>query len=514
MRTLEEMTLEEKLGQIFMIELSTSFVTKEEEEFLKKYKLSNYIYFARNLKDYKSIQALSKSLQDIAKENCDIPAFISVDQEGGMVNRIFSGATHFPASMAQSSSKMFDKVETIGQMVGEELFNLGINFNLAPCLDVNNNPNNPVIGVRSYSDNPNLVGDMGANYIKGLQSKKVLASAKHFPGHGDTNVDSHLGLPVVNHDYKRLESLELIPFVKAINNDVASIMTSHIVFPNIDDTMLPATLSKKILTDLLRDKLNFQGLIITDSMTMNAIKEKYTTEKGCVMSLLAGADMVCICGGLEVIEKSYLEVKDAVVNGTIDIDTIDTAVSRILKYKNIYDISFLVDAQDCAKEIYIDHEKLADEISIKSITTVRDKKGLLPIKKDRKVFAISTPVIRANIADDSLVIQTEFAKKFCEIYGEDSKYHIIEINPNDEEQEIVLKSLEKDDLVVFATYNGFLNKGQLELCNKISKTNDVISVSLRIPYDCDGLEEDITCLLGYEYTNRSVLNIINKILEK
>ncbi len=512
MKNLAQMNLDEKLGQIFVVELMDSYVTSSEEEIFKKYKLSNYIYFARNLKDYKSIKTLSKSLQDIARENCDIPAFISVDQEGGMVTRIFSGATHFPSSIAQASAKTFDEIENIGKMVGEELINLGINFNLAPCLDVNNNPNNPVIGVRSYSDNPVIVGDMGGDYIKGLQSKKVLASAKHFPGHGDTNVDSHLGLPVVNHNYDRLENIELVPFVKAISSDVASIMTSHIVFPQIDESMVPATLSPKILKGLLREKLGFEGLIITDSMTMNAIKEKYTTEKGCVLSILAGADLVCICGSLDVIENSYIEVKKAVEDGTIPMEVIDTAVERILKYKKLYDVSFEVDSNNNAKEVYEEHEKLANDISIKSITVVRDNKKLLPVKKGSKVFVISTEVIKANIADDSLVLQKAFAKKFCEVYGENSRSHIIQINPDDTEQNEVLEKIDKDDLVVFATYNGFLNKNQLDLANKISKTNDVINVSLRIPYDCDGLDEDITCLLGYEYTNRSVLNSINKIL--
>jgi len=226
------------------------------------------------------------------------------------------------------------KVEKIAQITAKELKEIGINVNLAPVLDVNNNLDNPVIGERSYGSDPKLVAKMGAAYIKGLQSENIIAAAKHFPGHGDTAADSHTKMPVINHSKKRLEKIELYPFVKAIEAGVEMIMAAHIYFPAIEsESVLPATLSKAVLNGLLREELNFQGLIITDDMEMGAVTNNYNTALGAVKSIKAGSDLVLIAHSYDKQKRAIKRVVKAVRDGEITEKRINKSLKRIIKLK-------------------------------------------------------------------------------------------------------------------------------------------------------------------------------------
>ncbi|TCO68672.1 beta-glucosidase-like glycosyl hydrolase [Caldanaerobacter subterraneus] len=294
MKKIEEMTLEEKIGQMLMIGFPSAFYDDHIRELVTSYKIGNVILFSRNVQDARQVMDLCTDIQKEAIENTGIPAFISIDQEGGMVTRIYRGATYLPGNMAIGATKDPENAYKVGEIAGRELRTIGININFAPVMDVNNNPLNPVIGVRSYGENPEDVANFGINYIKGLQKEGVIATAKHFPGHGDTTVDSHLDLPKVNHGKDRLYEVELYPFKKAVENGVDAIMTAHILFPALEDSKVPATLSYNILTRILREEFKFDGLIITDCMEMNAIAKYFGTQKAASMAIKAGADIVLV----------------------------------------------------------------------------------------------------------------------------------------------------------------------------------------------------------------------------
>ncbi|MFW6229939.1 MAG: glycoside hydrolase family 3 protein, partial [Halanaerobium sp.] len=285
-RRIAAMSLEEKVGQLFQVGFSGSTVNDEIKDLIENYHIGGVIYFSRNIKNPAQTAELSNNLQQLALDSgSGFPLFISADQEGGTVTRL-KGATHFPGNMALGAAQSKNLTEKVAQATASELKNLGINVNLAPVLDVNNNPANPVIGVRSFGEDPELVAELGMSYIKGLQSEGITATAKHFPGHGDTDTDSHLDLPIIKHQRSRLDEVELYPFKKAIEAGVDSIMTAHVYFPAIEkEEGIPATLSKSVLTDLLRDELKFEGLIITDCMEMNAIVNTFGTVEGAVRTI-------------------------------------------------------------------------------------------------------------------------------------------------------------------------------------------------------------------------------------
>ena len=504
-----ELTLEQKIGQLFLVAMDGTTLSSDYREHFSRYKLGNFIFFVRNLADYKAIRELSDSLQSVVKESSGVPAFISVDQEGGMVTRVYSGATHFPSNMAVTASGT-GSVGRMGEMVGKELRALGINLNHAPTVDVNNNPDNPVIGIRSYGDDPDVVAKMGVAYIQGLQKNGVMANAKHFPGHGDTNQDSHLDLPRVDHGMVRLNSIELVPFKAAITNanGTDSIMTAHIIFKAIDSE-LPATLSRKILTDYLREELKFEGIVITDCMTMNAIKTYYTTEKGCVMALKAGADILCLNATPEIQANCYNAVLEAVKSGEIPMDDINVKVNRILKYKKKYNLDSTADQP---MEKYPEHEALSDEISTKSITLVKGDKDLLPLA-GKKVFIIS-PKPSGTIVDD-IIEQKSFCKKAHAEFGGDCNFAEISTNPDESEIKTVLSEAEGFDIVLYATYNAILNHGQIHLFDALkSAGKQVVNVSLRVPYDISKLQGADCYIAAYEYTERAVDNAIKALAGK
>ena len=241
-------------------------------------------------------------------------------------------STFYPGPMSLSATKLSNSNE-VGHMMGKHLMALGINMNFAPLLDINNNPKNPIIGIRSFSDKPEIVSKYGIELIKGMQDEGIIATAKHFPGHGDVEMDSHLGLPVLPFDKKRLYDMELKPFKEAIDNGVDNIMTAHIIFKEVDKEN-PATLSKDILKGILRDELNCKGLITSDCMEMNAISENITTPVGVVRGLKAGIDLACICHTKKRQIDSIEKLKKAVNDNLITIEEIDEKVKRILKYKS------------------------------------------------------------------------------------------------------------------------------------------------------------------------------------
>ncbi len=332
------MNLDWKIGQMIMVAVPGGRMNREVEMIVKQYRPGGVILFGYNLSSFKNNK---KYIEDMQKASCayaGVPLFVSIDQEGGRVVRIVDGVTQFPGNMAAGVCGDKDLAYRWGRALGLQLRQTGVNMNLAPVLDVNNNPRNPVINTRSLGSDPRLVADLGAAYARGLQESRCIAVGKHFPGHGDTNRDSHLTLPVIRYDMKRLERVELVPFRKAIGAGVECIMTAHIAYPEILGNNDPATVSKKFLTGVLRDDLNFRGLVITDDMEMHAISRRQEMGEAAVRSIMAGSDIVLISSWQGSIPAIVNAIKKAVCEKRLSEARINDSVNRILEVKIRYGI--------------------------------------------------------------------------------------------------------------------------------------------------------------------------------
>lgn len=322
-------------------------INDEIKEIISKYHIGSVVLFSENFQSKEQAKKLIDDLQKAAIDSGNPPLLICVDQEGGRVERFSFGRNRLKNnSEICNPDEAFEK----GKIIAEELAELGINCDFAPVVDINSNPKNPVINVRSFGDNPQIVSDEGVAFMKGLHSKGIRATAKHFPGHGDTDVDSHVGLPRVNKSLSDLEQFELKPFKALIDAGVDMIMAAHIELPQIEsDTIIsekdgkeiyiPASLSKSILTDLLRNKLNFKGVIVTDAMNMKAISENVGKLEAIKMAVKAGADMICMPVTLRSINDAsklddiYENLKNAVNNKELSLEQINCSVDRILNLK-------------------------------------------------------------------------------------------------------------------------------------------------------------------------------------
>lgn len=340
------MTVSEQVGQMLMPDIRqwngkvTTTVNEGLKSSIHNQDLGGLILFDKNIVDTRQVTTFTHNLQ---MESGDIPMFLGIDQEGGVIKRI-PGGTNLPGQMALGATGDSALAEAAGLLTGEELKALGLNINFAPVLDINSNPDNPIIGMRSFSSDADLVTRLGLATITGLRQSGVIAAVKHFPGHGDTMVDSHLGLPVLTHNRERLDSVELKPFQAAIENGVEMIMTAHIAFPAIDNEQVtslkdgqrvpvPATLSKKVLNGLLREELGYEGIIISDAFTMDGIAEHFGEDQAVERAVNAGVDIILMPQNSAAAHQTLV---NAVKNGTIPIETIHASVERILELKAKY----------------------------------------------------------------------------------------------------------------------------------------------------------------------------------
>lgn len=329
------MSLEEKIGQLFIVGFEGEEINDEIVDLVKNQKVGGLIYFSRNIVDSNQIINLNNAIKDIEK---DIPLFISVDEEGGLVSRVPEEFVKLPSSGYIGQFNDENISYNVGKIIAKELNSLGFNMDFAPVLDIDSNPNNTVIGERAFGNNSEIVSRLGIKTMEGIKDGKIIPVVKHFPGHGDTDVDSHYGLPIVKKTLEELENLEFIPFKNAIDNGADVVMISSIILESIDNEY-PATMSKKVTTDILRDRLGFDGVIATDDMTMGAIVDNYNLADAVIMSINAGSDLVLVCHGYDDIINSILAVKDAVNSKIISEEKIDESVYRILKLKDKYNVN-------------------------------------------------------------------------------------------------------------------------------------------------------------------------------
>lgn len=367
------------IGQLFMVDF-TGLEPSPDVDRLIRDGVGGIVLFDKNIAEPVQIGALTNALQRIAADAGQPPLLISMDQEGGPVVRLRAGATHFPSAMAFGAAGSEALVASAAGITARELRAVGVPMNFAPVLDVNTNPRNPVIGVRSYGEDPDRVGRLGAAAIRAMQVSGVAATVKHFPGHGDTAVDSHVRLPTVKHDFRRLDRVELAPYRAAIAAGCAAVMTAHIIFRALDPDR-PATVSPAVL-GFLRERLGFGGVIVTDSMAMDAIRGYARPGEAAVQAVLAGADIVLACGALDAQREALAAVREAVASGRIPPTRIADAVARVDALKRRVKLAerATVRVEDVARRVGVPaHLIVADRVAEAAVTLVRDPGGLLPL---------------------------------------------------------------------------------------------------------------------------------------
>ncbi|HHU31550.1 MAG: beta-N-acetylhexosaminidase [Zhaonellaceae bacterium] len=335
--TVASMSLAEKIGQLVMVGVDGYEHDENSKHLIKNYHVGGFVLLKQNIKNLEQMLDLINSLKKANSVN-KIPLFLAIDEEGGRISRLPQEFAKIPSSKAIGEINNGEISYQVGSIIGEELKMLGLNMNFAPVLDINSNAENPVIGDRAFGDKPGIVSKLGIQTMKGLQEQNIVSVVKHFPGHGDTSVDSHYGLPIVNNDLDRLESFELLPFYEAVKNGADAVMIAHIMLPKIDANS-PATFSKTIINDILRNKMDFEGVVITDDMTMGAINDNFDLGKAAVESIKAGSDIILVCHDFAKEEAVLKALYEAAENKDIPITRIDQSVYRILKMKQKYGVN-------------------------------------------------------------------------------------------------------------------------------------------------------------------------------
>lgn len=330
---IKEMTLDEKIGQMFIIGFEGAVMGNDLSDMLKSRTPGGVILFRGNSKDPRQLLELINSIKHVNTGR--IPLFISVDEEGGRISRMPDPISDIPSAAVIGEYGDPRITYEIGTLIAEEISSFGFNMDFAPVLDISTNPDNTVIGDRAFGYTAQAVSEHGIGMMRGIRDKGVIPVVKHFPGHGDTQADSHKELPVVEHEMSRLSSMELVPFQKAIDENADAVMIGHLLMKRIDPQN-PAVMSRAVVTDLLREQMGFGGVVVTDDMTMAAITKNYDIGEAAVRCIDAGCDIILVCHGEDNQIKAMDAVKSAVEKGYIDEARIDESVIRILRLKAKY----------------------------------------------------------------------------------------------------------------------------------------------------------------------------------
>jgi beta-N-acetylhexosaminidase len=322
--------LRRQIGQLLIVGFNGHQITPELRSMAREFGLGGVILFARNIAEPEQVAEVA---YDAARMQPDLPAWVSVDQEGGRVARLKAPFTEWPPMATLGRSGDVTLAERFARALAAELKAVGITLDYAPVLDIHTNPKNPVIGDRALAENAEDVARLGAAIVRALQGEGIAACGKHFPGHGDTSADSHFELPLVEHPPDRLLRVELVPFKAAIEAGVAAIMTAHVLVPSLDDQR-PASLSRRIVFEILRDELHYEGVILSDDLEMKAISSQHTVPAAAVLAIEAGCDGVLICSGDHDVHAQALEALiHAVEQGRLASSRVEDALTHHLRVK-------------------------------------------------------------------------------------------------------------------------------------------------------------------------------------
>jgi beta-N-acetylhexosaminidase len=497
--TKNSMTLEQAVGQQFLLTFEgREALPNQFLELLQRHFVSGVVLFRhKNMGNLSELRGLTQALQRAAVESGQPPMLIAADQEGGQLIAV-DQTTPFPGNMALGAAGSDKLAYKVGRALGKELSAVGINVDFAPVCDVNSNPLNPVIGTRSFGEDPKFVARMSAAFIRGLQSSGVAATAKHFPGHGDTFSDSHRGAPIVRHNAKRIRSVELVPFRAAVNSKVRLVMTAHIVMPALNggSNELPATLSPRILRDLLRKKMRFNGVIVSDALDMHAMEQGSGYVAETMAAVAAGIDLLLFNHDLSRVEPACSNLVQAARRGLISADEIYASARRVMALKN------WIKRQPQESLAVIgcqEHLRLAQEVARKSITLVRDTPRQLPLcvgPEERIAVALPRPE-DLTPADTSSYVKPALADALRRYHPRVDEFSFA-MSPAAEEIGALSERLASYDVVVLGTINATAHPGQAELVKKLLKQRArLITVALRMPYDLAAYPEAPTYICTY-----------------
>ena len=498
--------LEQAVGQQFLLSFEGRQIPPAPFlEILKKQHVAGVVLFRhKNMSSLEELRDLTRALQSAAAEAGQPPLLIAVDQEGGQLMAV-GQTTPFPGNMALGATRSEKLAYRVGMAMGKELAALGINVDFAPVCDINSNPRNPVIGTRSFGEDPDLVASLGAALVRGLQRSGVAATAKHFPGHGDTSSDSHHGAPVLKQNLNRIRSVELVPFRRAISSGVRLVMTAHIVVPALNggSLELPATLSRGILQGLLRNKMGFKGVIVSDALDMHAIGQgpEYVAET--IASVAAGNDLLLFNHDLSKVEPAYRNMVQACRRGLIPEQQVQASARRVLALKKWIgrQPQFPITVIGCEE-----HLRLAQELARRSITLVRDEAGLLPLRiPEGKTIAVALARPEDLTPADTSSYVTPGLAAALRREGVQADEFSFAINPSPEEIAETCKRLVGYETVIAGTINASLYPAQSELVNRLIRQGTrVVAVALRLPYDLAAYPAAETYLCTYSILQPSM----------
>jgi beta-N-acetylhexosaminidase len=450
-------------------------------ELVKQGEVVSFCIFKKNLTSPAQLREIAESIHNAARAGGQLTPLIGIDQEGGQLMAVANGATELPGNMALGATQSTKLAEKAGYVLGRELLAMGVNMNFAPTLDVNINPQNPVIGIRSFGDNPQNVAELGVAIIRGMQAQGIIATAKHFPGHGDTDADSHLDSPTVTHDINRLRAVELLPFQRAVDEGVRGIMSAHIIYPAWDDKNA-ATISGAILTDLLRNEMGYKNLIITDAMDMYAVA-RLGVVPGVTAALDAGADLIMM-GHTEGQPEFHKMFKPRYS---------EQSLARIREAQRnvpteLLDFSLVGSAE---------HRAIAQEIADHSITVVRDFKQLLPLNPNKSLGVVTVQPTNLTPADSSAFIKIKFADAIRQRRS-DVTTHVLPFHADENALRDALNAVDGLDTVVVGTIIANNDASQAEFVKAlVARGQNVIVVALRTPYDLVAFPQVETYLCTY-----------------
>ncbi|MDN3238908.1 glycoside hydrolase family 3 protein [Glycomyces tritici] len=509
---LAEMSLEDKVGQLFMVYVhgesadtgQADAVASNMERlgaangaaFIAAFKPGGIIYFdwSNGLSDPDQVAALSNGLQEAS----EIPLFIATDQEYGSVVRIGEPATQFPGAMPLGATRDTEAARRAAEAAGAELRAMGLNLNFAPDSDVNVDPRNPVIGVRSFSSDPALVAEFTAAQTGGYQAGGVAVAAKHFPGHGDTGTDSHVGLPVITHTAEEWERIDAPPFTAAIDAGTDMVMSGHLQFPALDDSLKPATLSAPILTGLLRERLGFDGVVVTDSLEMEGVRAEYGDERVPVMALQAGVDMLLMPPDFQLAFEAVLA---AVESGELTEERIDASVRRLLALKAARGIIAEPSTDPAGTDVVgsEEHRQVAADIADRSITLLAND-GTLPFAAGSVLVTGWGENTTARLAES---LGAEGLQAEALVTGEE---------PSADQIKAAVAAAAGRDLVVVTTYGVQAGGAQADLVAELLNAGvPVVHAAVGTPYDAAHLGSVNASLATYSYTAASLASLAKVI---
>jgi beta-N-acetylhexosaminidase len=492
------LSYQDRIGAKFMLAFRGTTVPEEVAGWIRTHRVAGYSLFrGYNYDNPAQVRALTADLQALAHEAGHGPLLIATDQEGGQLTSMGAGTTQFAGNMALAATRDAGLAQRVGQAIGRELAAMGINVNYAPVSDLSTNPANPVLGIRAFSDDPALAAEMVAATVTGLQSAGVAAALKHFPGTGHAAVDSHYQMPVITHDRDRLDRVELPPFRAGIERGAKLVMTGHFAIPALSGSAdLPATISRAVMHDFIRDEMGFDGVVITDALDMGAITQGAGQIVDVIAALRAGVDLLLLMPGREEQERLYGGLLLAYTRGLIDDSHLTTSVARIAALQRWAgdqpqpDLSVV----GCAE-----HRALEAELARRSITLVRDAAGLLPLAPEpgARIAALMPQPQDLTPADTSSMVAPALAEALRAYHPQVDEF-IFSQRPDAAEIAALRDRVRDYDLLVLGTINTLLQPEQAALARELLGMDvPAVTVALRTPYDLTTYPQAATHLCTY-----------------